>query len=435
MCAGLALLLVGVGTAHADGYSLHVLATAQASWTDNIFSVPASGAALERESDIYYQFRPGAMLTYETPRTVHQVSYEIDASLYQEHDEAQGLQHIAGWRGFFLTSPRSELGLSAQFSTGSLTSLSTSTPASQPMQPQASGGSDYVSIDVGENLSFTPSQELRLTQGLRGRSFSTTDATDTATTGIEVGASGGADRGWKYSAVALQLGTSFVRLERATETPPVTDQLNLNAVVSWRRDFGPRWTGLFDGGVTSIVPLGDGEVVVQPTVGAQAAYAPNWGSAGLSIRRAVAPNLYLARNTVTDSAVVNAWLPLPWLTDDPLLPKLTIQLTAGAQRTQLIDTSDGAILSGFDLLTGDIAVGYTPRPGVTFGVRAQHLRQLADDSAVMELLSYDRTTVMVTVTGRWPDRLAAEIPARSSLRVDRSDNTPVGEEVPAQPAQ
>lgn len=434
MCAGLAVLGLTAGVARGDGYSLHVLASAQASWTDNIFSVPDSGAALPRESDIYYQFRPGALVSYETPRTVHQLSYEIDASLYQEHDEAQGLQHIAGWRGFFLTSPRSELGLQAQFSTGSLTSLSTATPASQPMQPQASGGSDYVSIDVGENLSFTPTQELRLTQAVRGRSFSTTDALATETTGIEVGVSGGADRGWKYSAVALQLGTSFVRLERETAVPPVTDQLNLNAVMSWRRDFGPRWTALFDGGVTAIVPLGDGEIVVQPTVGAQAGYAPNWGSAGLSIRRSVAPNLYLARNTITDSAMIHAWLPLPWLTDDPLLPKLTVQLGAGAQRTQLIDTSDGTILSGFDVITGDVAVGYTPRAGVTFGLRAQHLRQLAADSAVLELLSYDRTTVMITISGRWPDRLAAEVPQRSSLRVDRSNNTPVGEESAPAPA-
>jgi hypothetical protein len=35
---------------------------------------------------------------------------------------------------------------------------------------------------------------------------------------------------------------------------------------------------------------------------------------------------------------------------------------------------------------------------------------------------------MITATGRFPDRLAAEIPVRSSMRVDRSNNTPVGEE-------
>ena len=59
---------------------------------------------------------------------------------------------------------------------------------------------------------------------------------------------------------------------------------------------------------------------------------------------------------------------------------------------------------------------------------------MADAEAVMDnVSSYDRTTFMVTVTGRFPDRLAAEMPLRSSLRVDRSNNTPVGEEVAPAP--
>jgi hypothetical protein len=423
------------GIAAADGYSLHVLGAAQAAWTDNLFSQPDGDG---RDADFYYQLRPGAMLTYETPRTVHQLSVDLEANLYQEHDEAYNVQYMAGWRGFFLVSPRSEAGASALFSQGALSALAQSGQASDgnidPASVSGESESTYMSLDFGQNYSYTPTREIRLTQGARARYFET-DTVASDTSGLEVGLSGGADRGWKYSAVALQLSGAFVQLERSTGEDRETDQVNSSAVISWRRDFGPRWSSLIDAGVTALVPLDEGdEMVIQPTVGAGVSYAPNWGSAGLQIRRSVTPNLYLAQNTINDSAIVNAWLPLPWLTDDPLLPKLTVQGTLGIQRSQLIDTNDGTIQSGYDLFAGDVAVNYVPRDAMVVSVRGQHLRQVRDEDAVMaNVNSYDRTTIMVTVTGRFPDRLAAEIPQRSSMRVDRSNNTPVGEEVSAQP--
>lgn len=439
-CLALAIVTVPA-PAHAGGYSVHVVGQAQAAWTDNLFSVPEErdpGSTLPPyEGDLYYQLRPGALVAYETPRTVHHLSYDIEANLYTEHTEAWSLQHIAGWRGFFLTSPRSELGASAQFSTGELNALSTRSAASDGMVPVVpAGGSTFVSIDVGENLNYTATRDVRLTQGLRARRFMTTDALETESDGIEIGGNLGADRGWQYSAASIQVSTSFVTLERVAAMAPIesNDQVNASTILSWRRDFGVRWSALLDAGVTGIIPLDEGDqLVIQPTIGGQVGYFPNWGSAGLSIRRSVAPNLYLAQNTITDSAVANAWLPLPWLASDPHQPKLSAQGTFGASRTRLIDTSTGDIESGFDVYAGDVALNYVPRDGVTVAVRFQHLRQVADESAAMEVLGYARNTIMVSVAGRFPDRLAAEVPMRSSLRVDRSNVTPVGEEVaPAQ---
>jgi len=433
-----ATIATGAPAAHADAYSLHVLGSAQVAWTDNLFSVPDEGlATTPHEGDVYYQFRPGVLGTYETPRSVHQLSYDLEANLYSTHNEAWSLQHLGAWRGFFMLTPRSELGASLSVSTGTLTSLSTrGTAADGTIVALPSGENRFLSLDASQHLSFTPTRELRLTQGALGRSFSTTDALGAESTGIEVGLNGGADRGWKYSAVSLHLSGSFVSLApTAAKAPGVaTGEPNTSAVASWRRDFGPRWTALFDAGITSIIPLDEGDqLVIQPTVGAQASYAPNWGSAGLAIRRAVAPNLYLAQNTISDSVIANAWLPLPWLARDPHQPKLSVQGTVGANRTQLIDTSTGAIESGFDVLSADVALNYVPREGVSVALRAQHIRQVADDASIMEVVGYDRTTILIAVTGRFPDRLAAEIPARDSLRVDRSNVTPIGDEVaPAQ---
>ena len=116
-------------------------------------------------------------------------------------------------------------------------------------------------------------------------------------------------------------------------------------------------------------------------------------------------------------------------TDPKLGLEMERKLHATMVRTRLIDTSTGDIESGFDVYAGDVAVNYVPHDGVTIALRFQHLRQVSDESAGMEVLGYVRNTVMLGIVGRFPDRLAGEVPLRSSMRVDRSDTTAVGEEV------
>jgi hypothetical protein len=110
--------------------------------------------------------------------------------------------------------------------------------------------------------------------------------------------------------------------------------------------------------------------------------------------------------------------------------------SGGAQRTQIIDLENGEIADGLVMLTGDVAVAYTPMNAIAFSVRYQHIRQNADDMTLLPMqtnFDYTRNTVMITAYARWPDRLAGEVPQRESLRVDRSDTTAVGEETNATP--
>lgn len=419
--------------ARADGYSIHVLGHLQTAWTDNLLSAPDDDdpATNAPEADFYTQISPGALVTYETPRTIHEVTADLDANLYARNDEAYSLQGRGGWRGFFLTSPNSELSTSASVAGGQTATMSTTIPASMGTGTVQPGGSNtYWSVEGAQNLSWTATRDLRVSQGLRLRRFETEDDdSGLASGGSELGLSGGLDRGWVYSAVAIQASSSYVTLT-ATGMEETTDTINSNAVVSYRRDFGPRWNAVLDGGAAAVVPLQEGETVVQPTVGAMVSYAPNWGQAGLQLRRSLAPNFALGQNTITDSATINASLPTPWLTNDPNLPKLIISGSGGFTRTQTIDSTAGTLEAGFDVVHADLALQYQPRAGLGFALRGQHLRQMASDEVVsaMTTLDYDRTTVIVSMTYRFPDRVAATIPLRDSLRVDRSDNTPVGEE-------
>jgi hypothetical protein len=446
------------GAAHADEWSLHLLGNGSAAWTDNVFSAPDEPVIdpgdpdppAGREAALYYQVRPGALFSYETPRMVHELGYDLEANFYQDHGDAGSLTHRAAWRGFFLTSPNTEVNAGASYSTGDINSLVSRNRPQDPTPAGVPGGSvEFVQADLTENFSYQISRPLRLTQGAIGRRFETKDDFNTESTGMELGGSLGVDRAWRDDSLGLVVSSTFVQLERRTpEAMPDDDEsaydvvgddsMNLQGIVSWRRDLGRHWSSLLDGGVTAIVPLDEGdELVLQPTVGGQLGYFPDWGSASLQVRRSVAPNLYLAQNTITDAATVSAWLPLPWLTDDPALPRLTVMASGSAQRTQIIALDTGDTADGFTMLSGDVAVAYTPMNGIALSVRYQHIRQDADDATLTPMMptnfDYTRNTVMITAYARWPDRLAGEIPQRASLRVDRSDTTPVGEETTATP--
>lgn len=428
---GAALALAGLAAtalpSHAGNYSVHVLGTAEASWTDNLFAVPDDSAdpLPPHESDVLIRFRPGVLTTYETPRTIHNVEYTLDANLYLDHTEARSIGHNLIARGFYLTSPRSEVQTSLGISTGMLAALSTrQTPSEGQPVARGSGNGEFWSIDASQGLNYAATRDLRVTQGLQVHRLSSTDALGAETHGTDLGASLGVDRGWRQSALAVQTGARYVIL-----TQGLTDNRSIHSslAVSFRRDLSRRWSSLADAGVAWIAPIDEDAHTVQPTFGLNLSYAPEWGAAGFQVRRALAPNLYLAENTITDTAIANASLPLPWLTDDPNLPTLTVGGVLGAGRSQVI--RGDVIASTVNVVFGDLAVTYAPRGDLTFVVRAQHQRQIPGESTtMMAALEYDRTTVITSVTWRFPERLAADIPMRDSLRVDRRDNTPVGEE-------
>jgi len=354
---------------------------------------------------------------------VHELSYELDANFYPGHGGATALSHRTGWRGHFLTGPRSDLGATALYSMGQ-TSAIVSREAMPNTGARQAGSSDFVQGDLTQTFNYSVSRPLRLTQGSLARRYENKDDYNTTSTGMELGGSLGIDRAWQYNAVGLLANVRYVDLATRTEPEgmdPVisgSDSMNLQAVLSWRRDLGRHWSSLLDAGATTLLPINEGDrTVTQPTFGGQLTYFPDWGQAYVSLRRSMAPNLYIAQNTITDSAVLSVGLPLPWLTDDPAQPKLSIQSTAGVTRTQIVDLSNDDTDAGFDVIVADLAVAYTPRNAVALALRAQHLRQDATGENALVGFDYDRTTVMLTVYARWPDRLAGEVPTTESLRV------------------
>ena len=109
----------------------------------------------------------------------------------------------------------------------------------------------------------------------------------------------------------------------------------------------------------------------------------------------------------------------------------SFEASAGYAFTSVLDSATGDQLTSLRIGVADVALGYAIKPQVNVSIRYQLEHQVAANDALPALAvhSFDRNTVLLSFSGRWPDRLAGEVPVRATLRVDRSNLTPVGEEV------
>jgi hypothetical protein len=395
---------------------------------------------------------------------IHELSYEFDATLYTEHSDAHTYGHRAGWRGFFLTGPRSDLVTAANFSMGRVVGISSNQPASMPTVTLAPDGENYFkSYELQENANYQLSHAWRTSQSAVARRSETSADIEnpdtmeterfTVSVGNDVGGGLSGDRSWQYDSLTLAGTLNYVVLDTLSPgnaTATNTELLSTSSV-TWRRDLGLHWSASADVGMSALIPLStstadgtpstDSSPSFRPTLGASLNYSPEWGSASAQIRRAIAPNLLIAQNTVSDSAILSAWLPLPWLAQARHEPRLTVQASGGINRTQIIDIDNGDSLQSFTVYSGDVGLNYAARSALNFTLRGSYVQQVAGDDVAtnpgMDALTvndYHRLTISLMIAGRFPERRAAEIPERASTRVDRSDVTPVGEEAGAEGA-
>ncbi len=432
-CAGLGLA-AWPGRATAGEWSLHFAVDGYLAATDNVFAAadePAAPGAPAVERDGYAQLRPSILYTYEAPRAIHELSAELDATGYARHTSAWALAARGAWRGFFVVSPRTEAGTSLSASFGESNTLTASTPAGAG-QPQLlpPGAVDILTLAGTEHVSHAASEFWQVTHDGNAQLVSTSApaadpaAMDSTTRGVDAGVALGVERSWLADAVGGDVGISFNSLRAADVTQ---QQVLGRATLRWRHDLGRRFTTALDGGVATLVSTDvQGEWAIRPTVGAQLTYVPDWGTASLALRRTVAPNLFIAQNTVATGGVLSAMLPLPWLSRDPREPELALAGTLAYERTELLDLATDATTSTFDLASADVALTWMPSPGYNLGLRYQFAQQTprGELMAGAPALAYQRNTVLLAFSARWPERPAGEIPKRSG-RVDRRDVTPI----------
>lgn len=447
MCRQLSAVFVaslGATPAAADRLSYHATASGEVAFTDNVFLEQRG----RQDGDLFFQVRPGLLLSYGLPRLINDLTIEAGVMQYALHSEEATVTGRAGWRALLMTGPRSEVSLEASGGTGVLSAMTQRDVSEMPVvEVQPLGQVHVVDAQASEYGSYTATRELRLSQRLFARASKTDDDAmlPTLVTSAEAGASLGLERAMRNNALSVEVGASVMRLEREAPVGALLGsrldrQINPRARGVWRHDFDRRVSGSLEGGLVYVYPYGDDPYNLTepartggwyPVVGGGLYYTDEWGTAQMSLRRDVQPNLLLAQNTVGDSAQIAAALPLPWFEDNRRRqPRLIGMGSVSVVRTQLVDPFTADLQSSIGTARVDLGFMYAVRPGFTYGLRYELMLQTGDSNAAMPIPGYFRNTFYFSFRLRYPEDVAATVPKRrgSSVRADGGDLAPHGAE-------
>lgn len=433
--------LVSAHTARADHASIHATGSGDIAVTDNVFAAPDGS----RESDMFFQVRPGILFAYDAPRMIHELTAELEILEYIQNSDQPSLNFRGGWRGIFTPGPRSEVSLGLDGGTGKVSALTArQTPDQTTVAVVPTGEVSVQQANASESASYQTTRETRVSQNGLASFASTDDGLGTTDQSYTASFLVGFERTWKSDSLGISAGVSYLHLEHhapmgALLGDRLDQQVNPQLTANYRHDFSTNWSASADGGVVYVNPVGTDpfnpmdttrNAQLYPVAGVQGSYTDLWGRASLSARRGVSPNLLIAQNTVNTGVVAQLSVPLPWLDDSRRRePKLVAAGTIGYEQTELIDNTTDFTAGIFDVFRVDVGVAYSPRPGMTYGLRYEFLHQTGDASATMVVPDFTRNTLFFTFAFRYPDRLAVAVPRqRATSRVDRSDLSATGEE-------
>lgn len=436
-------------SAAADQMDWHATAAGSVATTDNKNGSPTNGG---RSAGMFSDVRPGMLVTYNSPRHIHELLAEVDL-LYTLGADKPNVTFRAGWKAFLLTGPRSEGSITADASKGQINALQATLVSDQnPLVVKPLGQVNTEQIDGAANFSWQSSKGTRLFERAFGRRTTTDDSESSVTTeSIDVGAAIGMDFRTKSHNFVIEGGASFVHMDK--HDPFIRqmgsrrdNQLNPRGVVVWQYDLSKRWSANLDAGVVYVNPVTklfgrdlrdpydpDREYHggVFPIFGGVLAYTDVWGRATLNARRSVTPNLFIAQNTVSDSVNLSYAMPLSFLTKSGRKrdPKVVGLGTLGFDRTQLIDPNTDGLAGEFRVARLDLSVAWQPRKGQTLGLRYEFAYQNGDQIGDMIVPSFYRNTFYFTFALRFPEEVQVRVPRRNqSVRADKGDLAPVGAE-------
>lgn len=448
------LIAASATRAHAQAQSWHATINAEGAVTDNVFAAPNDGS---RQADLFFQVRPGFLYTRGSPRAIQELAAEAEIIHYVLNGKYPSVTGRGSWRSFYLPSPRTEVITGFGGGTGVLTALSTQAPADQTqVQLQPIGRVTLVQGDANEYLSYVVSREYRAYQSLFARFDQTNDHADergtvdmpmdpTILTSAEAGFGVGAERTWVNDAIAFEVGGSVQRFQRnapdgAFQGDRLDRQLAPRIRGQYRHDLSRRKSLAADAGIVMIIPYGTDpdhpdEVRkrgIFPVAGVTYALSEYWGRAGLQVRRDVTPSTFIAQNTVNNSATASAAIPLTQIDGSSRrAPHYVLLGTAALQRTQIIDPVSSKLLSSVTAGRLDLGILYTPRAGLSYGLRYELLIQTGDAQAEQPVTGFYRNTLYLTFGYRYPEKVVARVPkkrAGGAVRADRKDMQPVGAE-------
>lgn len=416
-----ATLLPGVGAA--DRFSAHATASGTLGLTDNLFSAPNT-ASPGREADAYLQLRPGALLSYESWRMIHELIGEAEGTGYATHPDGWSASTYAGWRGYFVLSEFADVFASASHSQGRAYAVMPRSAATPPSLTPG-GRMDFEQADASEHSQWVVGPRLSLVQFgfVRWSEYGST--APSYAEAFEYGGELGLSYRWATDSIVVTGGLAYADLFRQVPDGIIEDNtyVHIKGSVSWRRDWTRRWNSALDVGATQIQRTSAPGRFFVPTLVAQASWDPSWGEATFAYRHATEPNLFLAENTIIDALSATARMPIPGFVQNLEEPTYTFEAGGVLSRTRILDARTTEAQSAINLIGLDAAANYTPRDTYSLSVRL--MTRLQTGNEVGGTPGYVRNTLLFIGTWRWPERIAGQMPRRRTSRVESNELTPL----------
>ncbi len=418
----LAALTPGRAVAQSD-YSIHATGSTANGFTSNVDNAPSDDdpTTADPEAGLFGTVTPGVLLTFISPRTTQQVTYDLTYSYFLTQEGGDSLVHRLSWLGQFQTSPRTGLNLGTQMSLGQVNPVVAEEELQAPgFTPP--GQTNISTVSAVESFEFQWRPDWRFSQAASANFASSEPAegnfeTTAQTFNLDVGA----DHTFRIDTVGLHLRGTFIKLKTtnplAGQPDLDSDQINLVAEGRWSHEWLPRWGSTFAGGVTRTQsPNGEFDPVTRPSGSASLEYTPDWGSLRVQYSRAVAVDLFLAQNTLSDIVTFNAFAPV-WRFDESVLIG---GATAGWGRFEAFGAELGEARSKFDAYNAGLSATWQPMEepyGATLSY--VYVRQDADQDLPMPLTTFSRHTILLTVFGRYPYRRAGQLTELDRQRAAR----------------
>jgi hypothetical protein len=398
-------------------------------WTDNVHSSPDEPPpdVPPRTADVFAVLSPSVLYARLTPSDAMTLKYTFAANLFFNEWQATSFANRVEWLAHTTPSRRTDLLLGASVTQEQpYTSPTFADVGTQTLRATIPSTRSYVVSSADETLSIDLGPFWRAWQGAAvGLQVPVNPAEiDDRPTTFLAGGRLGIEHVLRDDAFGPEVRSRYTLIRNAVGEggAPLGNlaQVINEYVAIWRHDWGRYFTHRLEAGAVHLIPISREGVFWHPAGTAVLAYAREEGHAGIAYTHTVRPNLLLGQLVLIDEGRAYGGIPLD--EDDDFW----ISGTLGYQKGRLI-APDGTLATEVDVALGDLGLSWQALDHLTLSARYQHITQVSGATLPPLPLSYDRNTVMLTATLKWPPDDEMPRRYRAPLRVDRTDELGAGE--------
>jgi hypothetical protein len=414
----LVLLALGVSGAARAGTAWEATYNAQAGYTDNatVTTDTATGATTALPS-AFFTLSPGIGFTFENPRVTQRASYVFTANLFADtasgaNSSSHQLNYVAG----VAISPMSDLlfNLGAGLMQSNTASLDAG--VGRGITGAVAGGdARFANITASLGLSHDVSPLWRVVESLGTNVFAPI-SDDPGSSSFQGTITLGLEREFESNRLFFGAlgGTSWI--EAPAGGGDDATQYSVGVNTRWTHELARNWQSeLGIGGLYATLASDTSQFALLPTGDAALSWRDGDGhQVDLSYTRGATLNPLVAEIFATDDVSLRGALPL-------FYTRLVLAASVSYLHSETLLPAPGSDPERLDTLSGDLALAYELSPTIAIGLRYQAVRQRGDTPIFPDV---DRQTVVVTLSGRYPDEEKQRLSERFS-RPSRMERAPV----------